>query len=47
MYILVDASLYVFGSHHVLKKAFHVDTYEGFLQLSGGEKAIFLASVYL
>jgi hypothetical protein len=29
------------------KKAIHFDTYVGFLRLSGGEKAIFLASVYL
>jgi hypothetical protein len=28
------------------EKAFHVDTYVGFLQLSGGKKAIFLASMY-
>jgi hypothetical protein len=28
------------------KKAFHVNTYVGFLQLSGGKKAIFLASLY-
>ncbi len=27
------------------KKMIHVDTYMGFLQLSGGKKAIFLASI--
>ncbi len=47
MYIVVDALLYVFGSRRVIKKRSKLTPMWDFLWLSGGEKAFFLASVYL